>query len=43
MGSQRVGHDWSDWAHMHTQPLLKNIISPGMVGEGSTDYSTCKF
>ena len=26
MGSQRVGHDWSDWAHAHTRSLVVSSV-----------------
>ena len=26
MGSQRVGHDWSDWAHAHTCSLVVSSV-----------------
>ena len=29
MGSQRIGHNWSDWEHTHTGPYIPNIAMQG--------------
>ena len=33
MGLQRVGHDWSDWAHMHILKQILKLTMTKMMGE----------